>query len=108
MSSKIKSVDPRSPADYAGIRAGDTLLTVNGKTIVDVLDYKFYTYDARLSLEIEGADGSRHRLRIKKMEGQDLGLEFETYLMDHAHRCANNCIFCFVDQCQGIAGYPVL
>ncbi len=98
MSSKIKSVDPRSPADYAGIRAGDTLLTVNGKEIVDVLDYKFYTYDARLTLELAGADGSRHRLRIKKMEGQDLGLEFETYLMDHAHRCANNCIFCFVDQ----------
>lgn len=98
MSSKIKSVDPGSPADYAGIREGDTLLTVNGKQIVDVLDYKFYTYDARLDLELQGADGSRQRLRIKKSEGQDLGLEFETYLMDHAHRCANNCVFCFVDQ----------
>ena len=26
------------------------------------------------------------------------GLEFETYLMDRARSCANNCIFCFVDQ----------
>lgn len=73
MSSKIKSVDPGSPADYAGIREGDTLLTVNGKQIVDVLDYKFYTYDARLDLELQGADGSRQRLRIKKARDRTWG-----------------------------------
>ena len=101
VSSKIKSVDPGSPAYYAGIRAGDTLLTVNGQRIVDVLDYKFYTYDPRLTLELTGADGTHVRLHINKGEGEDLGLEFETYLMDHAHRCANNCIFCFVDQMPG-------
>ena len=98
MSNQIKSVDPGSPAARAGIREGDILLTVNGKRIVDVLDYKFYSYDPRLTLELERPDGAPYRLRVRKREGEDLGLEFETYLMDHAHRCANNCIFCFVDQ----------
>ena len=35
---------------------------------------------------------------MEKEEGEDLGLNFETYLMDRARSCANNCIFCFVDQ----------
>ena len=63
-----------------------------------MLDYKFYSYDPRLKVELADANGNRRTLHIRKGEGQDLGLEFETYLMDHAHRCANNCVFCFVDQ----------
>ena len=98
LSSKIKSVDPGSPGQLAGILPGDTLVSINGKDVVDVLDYKFYSYDPRLKVELADANGNRRTLHIRKGEGQDLGLEFETYLMDHAHRCANNCVFCFVDQ----------
>ena len=94
----VKSVDPHSPARRAGVRAGETLTHINGHPIVDVLDYKFYSYDPRLELTLQGADGSVRTLRIRKSEGEDLGLEFETYLMDRARSCANHCIFCFVDQ----------
>lgn len=94
----IRSVDPRSPAQRAGLEAGETLTHVNGHPIIDVLDYKFYTYDPCLELKLKTAGGEERTVRIKKREGEDLGLEFETYLMDRAHSCANNCIFCFVDQ----------
>lgn len=94
----IRTVAPHSPAHRAGIRVGETLTRVNGKQIVDVLDYKFYTYDPRLEIELLAADGSTRTVRVRKMEGEDLGLDFETYLMDRARSCANNCIFCFVDQ----------
>lgn len=94
----IRAVDPRSPAHRSGVRVGEILTCINGHRIVDVLDYKFYSYDARLELELKGADGSIRTLRVRKSEGEDLGLEFETYLMDRARSCANNCIFCFVDQ----------
>ena len=94
----VKSVDPRSPARRAGVRAGETLTHINGHPIVDVLDYKFYGYDPRLELTLQAPDGSVRTLRVRKGEGEDLGLEFETYLMDRARSCANHCIFCFVDQ----------
>ena len=94
----IRAVEPGSPAAKAGVKVGETLTFVNGKPIVDVLDYKFYTYDPKLELKLRAPDGSERTVRLRKYEGQDLGLEFETYLMDRARSCANNCIFCFVDQ----------
>ena len=94
----ICSVDAHSPADRAGVRVGETLTHINGHQIVDVLDYKFYSYDTRLELKLREGDGSTRTLRVIKHEGEDLGLGFETYLMDRARSCVNNCIFCFVDQ----------
>lgn len=94
----IQSVDVNSPAAHAGIRAGEKLLQVNGHSVVDVLDYKFYTYDPKLTLILEKPDGKQRTVKVRKHEGEELGLNFETYLMDKARCCANRCIFCFVDQ----------
>lgn len=94
----IRSIDRGSPAQRAGVRVGETLTQVNGHPIVDVLDYKFYTYDPRLELTLTDEAGNQRTLHVRKEEGEDLGLEFETYLMDRARSCANRCIFCFVDQ----------
>ncbi len=93
MSAVICEVENGSPAYRAGIVKGDELVSINGSPIRDVLDYKFYSYDKKLKIELK-----RKTVKIKKEEGEDLGLVFETYLMDKAKRCANNCIFCFVDQ----------
>ena len=41
MSTVIASVDRRSPAQLAGIKPGEQLLTINGHEIIDVLDYRF-------------------------------------------------------------------
>ena len=95
---KIASVDPHSPAQRAGVRAGEVLTHVGDHPIVDVLDYKFHTYDSRLVLKLQDGEGRTRTVRIRKEEGEDLGLNFETYLMDSARSCANKCIFCFVDQ----------
>ena len=98
MSTCITAVDRRSPAQRAGIAEGETLLRVNGHEIVDVLDYRFYCYDPVLELELETAEGTRRTLTVKKLEGQELGLNFESYLMDEPRPCSNHCLFCFVDQ----------
>ncbi len=95
---KIQSVDPHSPARRAGVRPGEILTHINGRPIADVLDYKFYSYDPRLELTLAEEDGRTRTVRVCKDEGEELGLNFETYLMDRARSCANRCIFCFVDQ----------
>ena len=65
----IRAVTPRSPAHRAGIRVGEIVKRVNGKQIVDVLDYKFYTYEPRLEVVLEDADGVERTVKIRKMEG---------------------------------------
>jgi len=58
----------------------------------------YYGYDAHLAVELESADGKRRVVKVRKREGQDLGVDFEDYLMDCPMECTNNCKFCFVDQ----------
>ena len=98
MSTIITAIDRHSPAERAGIRVGEQLLTINGHTIVDVLDYRFYGYDPLSHVELKTPAGDVRTVTIRKAEGQDLGLNFDTYLMDEMRSCANHCIFCFVDQ----------
>lgn len=98
MASKIISVDKKSPAEKAGIKSGEILISINGNKIRDVMDYKFYGYDDKLIIEIEDENGQKRSVRVLKAEGRDLGLEFESYLMDKAKSCSNSCIFCFIDQ----------
>ena len=97
MAVKISSVKRHSPASKHFIKAGDRLLSINGNEIRDILDYQFYIDDDELILEIEKQNGKRKKVKIRP-DGRELGLEFETYLMDKQRSCANNCIFCFIDQ----------
>lgn len=93
----IKSVDPASRL-FGRALPGWELLSINGRRILDVLDYKYYSYETRLLLQFRAPEGRMKLLRLKKDEGEDLGLDFESYLMDRPRSCANSCVFCFIDQ----------
>ncbi len=98
MSVVICSVMKGSPAWRAGIRAEDTLVSINENDIVDVLDYRFYEGEERLTLTYINKKGKQKTVRIRKNEDDELGLIFDSYLMDAQHSCQNKCIFCFIDQ----------
>ena len=98
MSNVITSIDRRSPAERAGVRTGEKLISIGGRGVEDVLDYRFFSYDRDPLLVLEGPDGQRRSLRVEKEEAEELGLNFETYLMDQPRPCSNHCLFCFVDQ----------
>lgn len=98
MSVLISSVIPKSPADKKGIRSNDVLLSINSHEINDVLDYQFYLQEKKLVIEYLDADKKKKKTTIRKSEFDDIGLEFETYLMDKQIRCKNKCVFCFIDQ----------
>lgn len=98
MAVKIFDVTTGSHADKAGIKKGETLLSINSNEIVDVLDYRFYQVNRKLTLEVEDEDKNVRIIEMTKGEYEEIGLEFETYLMDKQHSCRNKCIFCFIDQ----------
>lgn len=98
MPAVIKAITKGSPVYGSAIKAGDKLIALNGNKIKDVLDYKFHAYDSKVTVQTLSPNGKTHLAWVRKAEGQDLGLEFETYLMDKARACSNRCIFCFIDQ----------
>ncbi len=93
----VQNVMRASLAESAGVRAGDTLVSVNGNEISDVLDYRFYLTDTHVSLVFKRGENLM-LAEIEKDEYDDIGLLFETPLMDKKHSCKNGCIFCFIDQ----------
>ncbi len=93
----IKDVITGSPADLAGVMRGDYLVRINGRDINDVLDYRYYITEPKVRLMIHrGPD--LFDIVIRKPRYDDIGLEFETFLMDEKRSCRNKCIFCFIDQ----------
>ncbi|MDY3846443.1 MAG: DUF512 domain-containing protein [Eubacteriales bacterium] len=94
---KITSVARHSRAAKQKIRENDFLVSINGNEINDVLDYRFYLADESIDVVLM-RDGETHTVHIDKNTYDDIGLDFETPLMDKKHSCKNGCIFCFIDQ----------
>jgi S1-C subfamily serine protease len=76
METVILRVDNGSPAEKAGVKPGEILLSINDNPIRDVLDYQYYAYDARLTLKLSGKEGAELLVKLRKQEGQPLGLVF--------------------------------
>lgn len=95
---KIVNVLRNSISQELEIEAGDELISVNGASIQDYIDYKFQISDYEIVLEIKKPNGEIWELEIEKEYDEDLGIIFENPLMDNIKVCKNNCIFCFIDQ----------
>ncbi|AEF17120.1 protein of unknown function DUF512 [Thermoanaerobacterium xylanolyticum LX-11] len=95
---KIKDVLKDSIADELGIEPGDTLISINGSEITDLIDYKFQIANENIELLIKKENGEEYIYEIEKDYDDDLGLIFETGIIDKLKHCRNKCVFCFVDQ----------
>lgn len=93
----VAQIDPSSPASRAGIKVGDLVRSINGNSILDVLDYRFHSASNSLEIDIERS-GNPVRVKLRKRIDQDAGLDFEFELGDKIHTCANKCVFCFIHQ----------
>ena len=103
-SHKIQSVAPGSIAEELGVEPGDVLISINDQEVEDVFDYRYLTQDEELTVVIRKGDSMEEdepeewELEIEKEPDEDLGIEFESGLMDEYRSCRNRCIFCFVNQ----------
>jgi len=94
----IIKVEDGSIAQELDIRPGDKLMGINGDEVHDVFDYRYRIQEEYLEVLIQKPDGEEWLLEIEKDEEEDLGLVFDSGLMDKAAACRNRCIFCFIDQ----------
>jgi len=97
MALQVASVEDGSPAQKAGVLLGDSLVCIDGHPLCDALDYQFYSASCQFELEI-CRKGTHRKITIQKGEYEPFGCDFQTYLGDEKHSCANHCMFCFIDQ----------
>lgn len=95
---RIIAVQKGSPAERRGIRANDTVLSINGEELMDIIDYQALTAKKHVCILIVHPDGSRQEYDFIKEVPGNIGLEFEETLSCTPRLCANHCLFCFVDQ----------
>ena len=94
---RILAVEPGSIAEELEIAAGDYLVSIDGREIIDLLDYQDHLNAEQLVAVLETPDGQTYECEIEKDAEEDLGLSFEG-IMDPKRVCRNHCIFCFIDQ----------
>ena len=94
----ISSVDPGSIAEELELLPGDLILSIDGKEIVDYLDYKFLATNEEIVMTVQKENGDVYEYEIWNEDMEDLGINFENMLFDSPKSCLNKCIFCFIDQ----------
>lgn len=94
----IIKVEPDSIGEELGLEPGDILLAINGQTVQDVFDYRYLIQEEYLEMKILTAQGEECIAEVEKDIDEDIGIVFESGLMDEAKSCKNKCIFCFIDQ----------
>lgn len=98
MSCKIADIQKNSIASELEIQKGSELLTINGEKPRDYIDYRYLVMAENIEIEIKTPNGKIEIYEIEKDFEDELGFIFESAIFDKIKHCANNCIFCFVDQ----------
>lgn len=93
MSAIISKVKPNSLANKAGLVKGDKIEYINGKEIIDYLDYMYLSTNEQIEITL-----SDRTVKIYNPDYEPLGIEFDTLLIDKPKSCLNKCVFCFIDQ----------
>jgi putative radical SAM enzyme (TIGR03279 family) len=89
---RVVSVEPGSLAARIGLKAGDEIRELNGKPLLDVIDFQFNaaTIGRRTTITTQ-----EKKFSFVRREWESFGLEFEAI---EPLTCKNQCVFCFVHQ----------
>lgn len=98
LATPIYSVDPDSVAQRMGLRPGDSIVSIAGEPVVDLIDYQALTARSHFSMEIITAEGVTKVLSVRKQDWEPLGITLDQSIVSKPNPCKNHCIFCFIDQ----------
>lgn len=93
----ITSVASDSLAERCDLQPGDEILSINGHSLRDVIDVRFYSAEEHLTLRMRRG-WRRFTVRAERRYDEPLGLEFDHPTFDGIRSCNNRCEFCFVAQ----------
>lgn len=93
----IAEIEPGSLAEELGLKAGDKIISVNGKKVRDIIEFQFEWAGEEIELAIE-RNGESQIFEIDKDYDEPLGVVFASAVFDRIKVCQNKCLFCFVDQ----------
>jgi NifB/MoaA-like Fe-S oxidoreductase len=93
----VVAVREGSPAARAGLAPGDEILSINGRSPRDVIEYQFLVDQGELDLELRRG-GLELNAAVGKDDGEPLGIEISSAVFDRVRTCDNHCEFCFIHQ----------
>lgn len=89
---RVLSVEHGSVAERIGLKPGDEIEQLNGKPLLDVIDFQFNAANVGRRTSIQTQD---RKITFVRREWESFGLEFEAI---EPMTCKNQCVFCFVHQ----------
>jgi len=93
----VEAVAPASLAMELGIEPGDRVVGINGRPLLDALDFQFQAQSTHVVLDVD-RDGSLLRYELE-LEGDEFwGITFADPTFDGVRVCENACPFCFIKQ----------
>lgn len=93
----VLEVLPNTPAEAAGLRAGDELVAINGVVPNDVIEYQQLIDDTNPEFLLRRL-GEDISTVIEKREGDPIGIRLNASIFDRVQTCDNHCEFCFIYQ----------
>jgi len=91
---KIDAVKEGSPAEKAGLRQGDVLVSIGAQPVRDAIDFLYHAGRESLRATAKRGEGL-FSVRLKRSGEGEFGLRFEPI---RPTSCSNKCVFCFIDQ----------
>ena len=98
MGALVAEVEKNSIAEELEIKSGDEILTIDEIMPKDLIEYRYLMMSEELTIVVKKQNGELEEIEIEKDFDEDLGIIFESAVFDKIKLCANNCIFCFVNQ----------
>ncbi len=95
---EIAYIRPDSPAEKAGLKSGDKIISINNEKLRDYIDYLFLSLNEELDIKYLDLNDDKIKSVKIKLINEDAGIRFSDIVFDGLKKCKNKCIFCFVDQ----------
>ena len=93
----IAGVAEGSLGDALGLKAGDRIVSIDGRPVIDFIDFQFHAQSESVSVEV--ARGESVELLDLELEGDEYwGITFADATFDGVRICENACPFCFIKQ----------